>query len=297
MLNVQQAPIFSYSYLPYSQPNFFNFTTQPLQAISPVTNPFVFGNVASIPQQPASNLKRKRPSDSASVVLQRPLSKKPKKIAPSQENKSRMDSAKCAAKSASIVTEKEKKSVSQPLSNRTLKVVIDAPCLLNNLLDIVNFEKQSQICVVIPRVVVDELDEGKKEASGKGNKFRTCIRILEDVMKRNLDIPAQQQWMRGQALNESVYIGEAGKLSKEERIIQCALYLERNRLSFSKTNLNKESGVQNVDESHVLILSDNPTLLLLAKQYNLHAQTTKQFLSSLPPVYHLSVVESKKSLK
>lgn len=190
---------------------------------------------------------------------------------------------------------------------RNIVIVVDCETFLSYLLDILNFKFQANLQVVIPRVVLQELDERKRNEN-EGHIIRSAIRALQESMQENFNNSVRDSssnvWFKSQAFEEGANVSNASFLSKEERIAQCALYFQneikktsnisnKNVLTLDYKNKN-QTFFNNKLNKGVVVLTKNPTLLTLCQNYSLQSFSPEQFLAMLPPVYTSS---SSSSLK
>ncbi len=144
--------------------------------------------------------------------------------------------------------------------------IIDTNALLQHLHQLLNLRAYQHLTLVIPSVVIHELDGLKKDAQ-VGTSARVAIHAIQQAFQEsNIDT---RQWIRGQQLHEALISGDDKNTirNNDDSILNCALYY------------NKYIAPKNV----VLVTSDT-TLVLKATINGIRGSTVKDFLSSLPPL-------------
>lgn len=153
-----------------------------------------------------------------------------------------------------------------------LYVVIDTNTLITHMLDVLNLKHQKNLIVVIPQIVIHELD-GLKKDEEIGVKARTAIRFVHDALDENQG--NLKRWLRGQSANETISSNDSGfhSMNNDDKIVNCVLYY------------NKYIGI-----NKTLLLTNDKALQVKVMMNGIRACNIEQFLTELPPIYEISSI-------
>jgi predicted ribonuclease YlaK len=153
-------------------------------------------------------------------------------------------------------------------------VVIDTNTLIQHLADLLNFKHHEHITIVLPLIVVHELDGLKKEDGQTGFRARTAIKALSDALQENQ--MRVKKWMRGQSSFE--VIQDLPNRNNDDSILNCAQYYNKF-----------------VAPNKTILLTNDTALSVKAMMNSIVVMNVQRFLEDLPPVYstHSNVLNAK----
>lgn len=143
-------------------------------------------------------------------------------------------------------------------------IVIDTNCLIEHLSELLRLKKYEYITLLIPLVVIHELDGLKKDTGDLGFKARIALKAVFDALQENQ--PRVKKWMRGQTSYE--VIGEehlVQQRNNDDAILNCTLYFNRF-----------------VAPNRTLLMTNDTALSLKAVMNNVAVKNVQAFLSTLP---------------
>lgn len=151
--------------------------------------------------------------------------------------------------------------VSSPEKKKVF-MVVDTNCFLVNLGNVFSLENHPGITVIVPQVVVRELD-GLKKDEKVGPAARNALNSILDAMKATQDQPIK--WIRGQSLWEvsNDYVAH----NNDDLIINCVLYF---RKAFS--------------DAEVILLTNDHGLNIKALTNGIHSMSMSEMTKKLPPI-------------
>ncbi len=100
-------------------------------------------------------------------------------------------------------------------------VVVDTNCWITSLEMICSLALHRQLTVVVPTVVLQELDGLKADKEHLGFKARMAIKIIHDA------ISSGQTWCRGQRYNEQLSDNSFRASNNDDLVLSCALYFQQ----------------------------------------------------------------------
>lgn len=163
-------------------------------------------------------------------------------------------------------------------------VVVDTNCLIEHLMDIMKLKQHGYIILVIPMVVIQELDNiQKKEAENIiGASARAALKAILEGLRENQG--QVKKWMRGQASYEVIpesSMGVPGQ-NNDDQIINCIIYYKKYVIP-QPTN-GSGSSDSNKAACHLLLLTNDTALSVKSLMNGVPALNVQQFLQTLPPV-------------
>ncbi|PRP79016.1 hypothetical protein PROFUN_13258 [Planoprotostelium fungivorum] len=244
-----------------------------------------FQQQQSQPQQqqqqnpPPSQSNYKRPSTSKPVLYSNHATNQPE--APSTSVTARVPEEEPAPKKIkSESTEPKPASSNEKTDNvsnntetkvvhyRTLYVVADTNVLLEHLIEILNLRVLESVTVVIPTVVIHELDGLKRsEDESVSSRSKSALRIIHESLLSNASLV--KKWMRGQSPHEVLGMSETlvPLRNNDDQILNCALYFLRRVAS---------------PEDGLILTTNDEGLRLKALLSNVETKNVTQLLSCLP---------------
>jgi hypothetical protein len=149
-------------------------------------------------------------------------------------------------------------------------VIADTNCFMLELLQILNLKHHEHVTVVVPFIVIQELDKLKKDEGSTGVQARLAIRALHQALQENQSSNnhRQQPWLKGQSFAEVLPESSAFCMNNDDMILQCALYYNRH-----------------VASGNTVLLTNDNALGIKAMMNNIRQCSVGQFLATLPPVY------------
>mmetsp|Transcript_18029 Transcript_18029/g.25198 ORF Transcript_18029/g.25198 Transcript_18029/m.25198 type:complete len:521 (+) Transcript_18029:91-1653(+) len=154
-----------------------------------------------------------------------------------------------------------------------LFVVVDTNCLIQHLFDIMNLQYHEHLTIVIPQIVIHELDHLKKsEDQQVGYNSRQAIKIILEALQANEGLVKKK--FRAQATHEAVADELVGVRNNDDLIVQCALYYNTY-----------------VAPGRTVLITADAGLSLKAVMNGMQSKSVGDFLASLPPVYTGSSVK------
>lgn len=164
-------------------------------------------------------------------------------------------------------------------------VVVDTNALIEHLGDILNLKQHRHLTLVIPMIVIQELDhiQKKEEGTDVGSNSRSALRAILDGLRENQGLV--NKWMRGQASYEIIPETTLGVTvqNNDDQIINCVLYYKK----YVCPSLEGEtSGTKN--PSNLLLLTNDTALSVKSLMNGVPALNVQHFLQTLPPVHKIN---------
>eukprot|EP01114_Cavostelium_apophysatum_P024029 TRINITY_DN9265_c0_g1_i2.p1 TRINITY_DN9265_c0_g1~~TRINITY_DN9265_c0_g1_i2.p1 ORF type:complete len:902 (-),score=261.87 TRINITY_DN9265_c0_g1_i2:176-2881(-) len=154
--------------------------------------------------------------------------------------------------------------------SKPLLIVVDTNCFILHLADIMQLKRYEFITVIIPFVVIQELDKLKTQ---KETKFtaRNALRQILSALKENET--KERKWIRGQTIFEVLPDKELGVKPRnaDDQILNCMHYFN--------SQLSSEA-----PGTSVILLTGDVGLSVKAMMHKYLVFTVPQFLPTLPSV-------------
>jgi len=167
-------------------------------------------------------------------------------------------------------------------------VIVDTNALIEHLGDILNLKQHRHITLVIPMIVIQELDhiQKKEEGNDLGNNSRSALRAILDGLRENQGLV--HKWMRGQASYEVIPETTLGVTvqNNDDQIINCVLYYKKYVCPSVPEGSAEPSGTKN--PSHLLLLTNDTALSVKSLMNGVPALNVQHFLQTLPPLHKIN---------